>query len=224
VTGVEREDGVALLIAMIAMLLMTALGAALILASSSETVVAGHFRDNLEARYAAGAMIERGMDDVSPVEDWSPLIEGLQHSSWIDGPPAGPRPLPDGSTLDLSQTLNLANCQKSTACSQADLALVTADRPWGANNPRWALYAYGPLRNLLPSPSVITSACYVLLLVGNGPSSTLLAMRAEAFGPRGAHAIVEVTLGRASRLGDGRDYNDDPGQGAVKILSWREVR
>jgi hypothetical protein len=209
---------------MIAMLLMSALAAALILASSSETIVAGHFRDNLEARYAAGAMIERGMDDVSSVADWSPLIDGLQRSSWIDGPPAGPRTLPDGSTLDLVQAVNLANCQKSAACSQADLALVSADRPWGANNPQWALYAYGPLRNLLPSPSVIQSACYVLLLVGNGPVPGLLALRAEAFGPRGAHAIVDLTLGRASRLGDGRDYNDDPGQGAVKVLSWREVR
>jgi hypothetical protein len=224
VTGAEREDGVAMLIAMVAVLLMTALGAALILTSSSETIVAGHFQDNLEARYAAGAMIERGMDDVGPVEDWSPLIDGLQRSSWIDGPPAGPRTLPDGSTLDLGQALNLASCQKSAACSQSDLALVTGDRPWGANNPRWALYAYGPLRNLLPSPSVIQSACYVLLLVGTGPSPALLAMRAEAFCSHGAHAIVEVTLGRASRLGDGRDYNDDPGQGAVKILSWREVR
>jgi len=224
VTGVEREDGVALLIAMVAVLLMTALGAALILTSSSETIVAGHFRDNLEARYAAGAMIERGIDEVGPVEDWNLLIDGLQRSSWIDGPPTSPRTLPDGSTLDLAQALNLANCQKSAACSQAELALVTADRPWGANNPRWALYAYGPLRNLLPPPGVIQSACYVLLFIGNGPGPGLLALRAEAFGPRGAHATVEVTLSRGTSLGNGRDYNDDPGQGAVKILSWREVR
>jgi hypothetical protein len=222
-TAVDREDGVAMLIVMMAVLLMTALGGALILTSSSETIIAGHFRDNLETRYAAGAMIERGMDDVTPVEDWSPLIGGLIRSAWIDGP-AGVRTLPDRSTIDLAQVLNLANCQKSTACSPADLDLVTADRPWGVSNPRWALYAYGPLRTMLPPPGVIQSSCYVLLLVGNGPSPALLALRAEAFGPHGAHAVVEVTVGRTHRFGDGRDYNDDPGQGAVKILSWREVR
>src|SRR5712672_1672414 len=96
VTAFEREDGVAMVIAMIAVLLLTALGGALMLTSSSETIIAGHFRDNLEARYAAGAMIERGMDDVTPVDDWSPLIGGLVRSSWIDGP-AGLRTLPDGS-------------------------------------------------------------------------------------------------------------------------------
>ena len=219
----EREDGVAMVIAMIAVLLMTAIGGALILTSSSETIIAAHFRDNLEARYAAGAMIERGMDDVAPLDDWTPLIGGLLRSSWIDGPP-GVRTLPDGSTLDLAQAVNLASCQKTAACSQADFDAVMADRPWGVNNPRWALYAYGPLRSLLPPPGVIQSACYVMLLVGNGPSPALLALRAEAFGPRGAHAVVEATVGRTGRLSDGRDYNDDPGQGAVKILSWREVR
>jgi hypothetical protein len=169
-------------------------------------------------------MIERGMDDVTPVEDWSPLIGGLLSSSWVDGPSAGLRTLPDGSTLDLLQVVNLAGCQKIAACSQADLGAVTADRPWGANNPRWTLYAYGLLRNMLPPPSAIQSSWYVLLFVGHGPLPALLAMRAEAFGPRGAHAVVEATVGRTSRFGDGRDYNDDPGQGAVKILSWREVR
>lgn len=208
------ERGVALLITIMALLLMSALGVALILTSASETIIAAHFRNGIEARYAAGAIVARAIEDVAAAADWGLLVDGTLRSAWVDGPPSGARALGDGSTIDLAQVTNLANCQKTTACSQTDIAAVTTDRPWGANNPRWTLYAYGPLRALLPSPGAVDSPYYVLLLVGSGPAPERLAMRAEAFGPRGAHAVVEVTAG----------YNDDPGQGAVKILSWREVR
>ena len=218
------ERGVAVLIAIMALLLMSALGTALILTSTSETIIAAHFRNGIEGRYAADAMIERAMDDVATAGDWNLLIDGSLRSAWVDGPPAGMRKMTDGSTIDLAQVINLANCQKSTPCSQADLAAVTAHRPWGVNNPRWTPYAYGPLRDMLPLSGTIDSSYYVLLLVGNGPSAALLAMRAEAFGPRGAHVVVEVTAGRASLSGDEKDYNDDPGQGAMNVLSWREVR
>ena len=220
----EGERGVAVLIAIMSLLLMSALGTALILTSSAETIIAAHFLNSLEARYAADAMIERAMDDVAAAGDWNLLIDGSLRSAWVDGSPAGLRTLSDGSTIDLAQVVNMANCQKSTPCSQADLAAVTAHRPWGANNPRWTPYCYGPLRDMLPPSGTIDSSYYVLLLVGNGPSAALLALRAEAFGPRGAHAVIEVTAGRASLSGDEKDYNDDPGQGAVKVLSWREVR
>lgn len=222
-TTAGREDGVALLIAMIAMLLMSALGTALMVTSSSETLVAAHFRDSLDARYAAGALLEQGVAELRTVEDWSPLLAGLSRSPWTDGPPSGTRTLPDGSTLNLTQAVNLTNCQKSAACVQADLDATTVDRPWGTNNPRWSLYAYGPLRDLL-GPGAIESRDYVLLLVANGPTPALLALRAEAFGAHGAHAVVEATLGRRGRFDAGRDYNDDSEQGAVKVLSWREVR
>jgi hypothetical protein len=208
------ERGVALVITMMALLLLSALGAGLVLTSTSETIIASHFRTQIEGRYAADAIMSRSIDDLAGPGDWTLVIDGSLRSAWVDGPPAGLRTLSDGSTLDLAQAVSLANCQKSTPCSQADLAAITTDRPWGANNPRWTPYAYGPLRDLRAPSVTIDSPYYVLLLAGNGPVAPLLALRAEAFGPRGAHAVVEVTAG----------YNDDPGQGAVKILSWREVR
>ena len=208
------ERGVALLITIMALLLLSAVGAALILTSTSETIIAAHFRNGIEARYAAGAIVARAIEDVAGAADWSLLVDGTLRSAWVDGAPTGLRTLGDGSTIDLAQVVNLANCQKTTACSLADMNAITAERPWGANNPRWKPYAYGPLRDMLPASNTIDSPYYVLLLVGNGPAPALLAMRAEAFGPRGAHAVVELTAG----------YNDDPGQGAVRVLSWREVR
>jgi hypothetical protein len=211
-----REDGFALLSAIMTVLLMSAVGTALILTSSSETMIAAHFRDSLEARYAAGVVLARGVDDLAAVDDWTLVTGGVLQSTWVDGAPAGERTLSDGSTIDLAQIRNLANCRKSVACAADDLAAVTDDRPWGVNNPRWTPYAYGPLRDIL-RPSPIDSPYYVVLFVGNGPAGALLALRAEAFGPRGAHAIVEATA-------DKTDYNDDPGQVVTRILSWREVR
>jgi hypothetical protein len=52
----------------------------------------------------------------------------------------------------------------------------------------------------------------------------VLALRAEAFGPFGAHKILEATI---SRIGTAeREQNDANGnrRAGVRILSWREVR
>jgi hypothetical protein len=238
----ESENGIAMLVAMMALLLMSALGVAVILTSSSETIIAAHFRNSLEARYAADAMIERALDDVAGVADWNTLIGGLTQSALIDGAPTGLRTLGDGSTIDLAQVVNLANCQKTTACSVADMNAIAADRPWGANNPQWKPYAYGPLRDMLPASSTLDSPYYVLLLIGDDPSETdndpttddvgvtnpgwdVIAMRSEAFGPHGAHKVIEVTAGRTvDIIGDGSDYNIGVGEAAMRILSWREVR
>jgi hypothetical protein len=223
-----REDGIAMVVAMLAMLLMTALGAALILTTSSETMIAGYFRDSAEALYAADAVLERSIDDLLTVADWNQLLNGLVQSAFVDGSPGGPRTLRDGSTVDLSQVLNTANCQQSTACSAAEMSAVTAERPWGANNPRWQLYAYGNVSKLLPAGS-IDSPFYVVVMVADDPSEDdgnplqdgigpgnpgagVIAMRAEAFGPRGAHKIVELTIARTDTTDLERGYTAQRGQ------------
>ena len=208
------EDGAEILVAIMALLLMTAIGGALVLTSSSETLIAAHFRDNFEARAAADAMMQRGIDDVAAVGDWTLLTSGALRSSWVDGVP-GARTLTDSSILDLSQVVNIADCAKTTACSIAEMSTVTADRPWGANNPQWVLYAYGPLTRLLPASATIDSPFYVVLLVGAAvpPADwSTIGLRAEAFGPHGAHAVVEATAGRPASSGQ------------TTVLSWRDLR
>ena len=216
------DEGFALLIAMMAVVLLTAFGTALTLSSTSETIIAAQFRNALEARYAAGVLLERGISEAISAPDWGALIDATQRSTWVDGPPGGLRALSNGSTIDLSEVVNQASCHKPTACSLADLIALSPDRPWGIDNPRWTLYAHGALQSMLPPGG--ESACYVVLLIGNGPSSELLAIRAEAFGPRGSHAVTEVALGRRAVAHGEKDYNDDSEQGVVTILSWREVR
>jgi hypothetical protein len=238
--GAAGEHGVAMVWAMLAVLLVSALGAGLILTSSTETMIASHFRDAVEARYAADAMMARAIDLLASLPDWAGPIAGLTRSAIVDGELAGARTLRDGSRIDLVQAVNLANCQKAIACAPADLSSVTGDRPWGANNPRWQPFAFGPLGDVLPTAGGIDSPFFVLLLIADDPTGSHqrlpaagsdapwwegVSLRAEAFGPRGAHQVVEVVAGRTVEGGgDEKDYNPEAGPSAMKILSWREVR
>ena len=243
----RREDGVAIVIAMMAMLLMTALGVAVVLTTSSEIVITNNYRNSSEALYAADAVLERAMDDLLTVADWNTLLTGGVQSAFVDGPPSGERTLPDGSKIDLTEALNMADCGKVAACSASDLTgNATGDRPWNANNPVWRLYAYGPLEDMMPT-GTINSPFYVLLMVADDPSEDdgnplqdgtlagnrgrgVLALRAEAFGPGGAHKTIEATVSRTDTTELERGYNDPAGfdnglgNAGLRILSWREVR
>jgi len=233
----EAQDGVALVIALLSVLLLSALGFALVATTSTETMIAGNYMNSEEAMYVADAVVERAMDDILTVPDWNKLIDGSTQSAFIDGIPGGTRTLSDGSTIDLSQVLNMANCGKTTSCSAADLTSnLTGDRPWGTNNPVWQLYAYGPANNLLPT-GTLNSPYYVIVEVaddfsendgnpkldgvtpcavgqqgGCNPGTAVIALRAEAFGPRGAHAMIELTVARTDTTELERGYTGQRGQ------------
>ena len=219
----------AIIVALMATLLMSALGAALVLTTSSDALIAANFRNAQEGVYAADAALERAIADLGPLADWNAVLDGSASSTFVDGSPGGVRTLTDGSSLDLDRTLNVLNCRKVTSCSASDLIANTAQRPWGANNPVWRLFAYGPLSGLL-SPHAIESAYYVIVMIADDPSENdddplrdgqgptnpgtgVLSLRAEAFGPRGARQVIEVTATRPGMEGVG-----------VRVLSWRLIR
>jgi hypothetical protein len=227
---IRREDGIAMIVALMAMMLMTALGVALVLTTSAETMIAHNFRSGQEALYAADAVLERAMDDILTVPDWNTMLAGTTQSAFIDGPPSGTRTLPDGTNIDLGQLLSLANCGKVTGCSASDLtANYTGDRPWGANNPVWQLYAYNRLDAMVPS-GTINSQYYVVVMVADDPSETdgdplhdgvspstnpgtgVLMLRAEAFGPRGAHKVIQITVAKTDTTNLERGYTGQRGQ------------
>jgi Tfp pilus assembly protein PilX len=227
------EEGVALILALMAVLLLSALGFALLITTSTESMIAANYRNGSEGLYAAEGALERAMSDLLTVRDWNTLLDGTTRSAFTDGPPSGARSLSDGATLDLAQAVNMANCSKLTPCSANDLTgNATGDRPWGANNPVWTLYAYGAVRDLLPTARS-DSPFYAIVLVADDPAETdgnplqdgvaastnpgsgVLALRAEAFGPRAAHKVIEVTAARTDAAELER---------SVRILSWREVR
>jgi hypothetical protein len=212
-----------MVIALIALSLLAALGVAMLLASSTEILIAGTFRDQRSALYAADAIAARVADELATVADWDTVLNGLAVSALVDGLPAGTRRLHDGAALDLVEAVNMATCEKQTPCSVSDVNAVTMRRPWGANNPHWRLYAYGPLASMLPA-SNIELPWYVLLMVADDPlqAAGVIAMRAEAFGPRSSHAVIELLAARSA--GADTDYNGDGGQATVRFFSWREVR
>ena len=150
-----------------AMLLLTALGIALVLTTTTETLISGNYRDGSEALYAADAGVERVMEDLLTVPDWNDILSGASRprSSTVRRAararcPTGPR--------SISRRPPTWRTAASTSCGDL-IARLTDDRPWGTNNPRWQLYAYGPLEDIVPTDTV-NSHDYVIVWVADDPS------------------------------------------------------
>ena len=214
-----------LVVALLAVLLMSALVAAVVSVSAAETVIAANFRAAQEGLAAADAAAERALGDLASTPDWNQVLNGVAQSTFVDGAPGGTRLLADGQSIDLSKTVNLANCGRPTACTTSAMALVTSERPWGPNNPHWQLYAYGKLEDVLPG-SVIDFPYYAVVMVGDDPSeidddplndapvgspgSGIVALRVEVFGPRAVHRVLELIVGRASA-------------GSIRLVAWHAL-
>jgi hypothetical protein len=220
----RNEQGMAILFVLFALMLASAIGASLVLTTSAETMIAANFVTSTTASYAAGAAAERAMAELDVVADWNSVLAGTSRSLFVDGAPGGSRSMPDGSALDLDAVVGLVNCGRTRACTSGEMDAVSARRPWGANNPRWQLYAYGWLRDTAAEVS-IESACYVVVLVGDDPAENdgnplqdgadagnpgagVIALHAEARCLRGARKAIELTFSRTA---------------GPRLLSWREV-
>jgi hypothetical protein len=209
----KSDRGIALLIALAILVVISGLSSALVLWTMTEAQIARDFGTGVEGRYAAGAAAERALVDLSAAADWNGVLDGSIHSTFNDGAPAGMRRLSDNTTIDLDVVRNSANCGHASACSETELTAVTSERPWGANNPRWQLFAYGPLSDVSSPP--VASPFYVVVLVADDPSEQdgnplrdavdpmdpgagIIQLRGEAFGPRGSHRVVALTVARSA--------------------------
>jgi hypothetical protein len=227
-TRLGDDRGSAIVVAMLSLLLLTALGLALTLTTATETAISANQRMGQEAMNAADAAVERAMQDLLTLPDWNRALSGTEQSSFIDGSPSGTRALPDGTSVNLTELVMLARCGRRSSCSAAEIATNSPDRVWGPNNPMWQLYAYGPVSELLPSGTV-NSPIYVTVMVGDDPSETdgnplmdgndaanpgsgVLSLRAEAFGPHGTHRVIEATIARTLSTGLERGYIGQRGQ------------
>lgn len=223
---IRNENGMALVVALMSMLLLTALGIGLAMTTMTETMITANYRDSGEAMYAADAGIERVMQDLLTVPDWNRILTGTVQSAFIDGAPTGTRTLPDGSTIDLAAATNTLNCGKTTACSVADMNAWTSERSYLTNNPRWQLFAYSPLADIIETGSVLSSM-YVAVWIADDQAETdgdpttdggeaggrgVLLLRAEAFGPNGASSVIEATVARTDTSELERGYSGQRGQ------------
>lgn len=215
------------MIAVMAMALLAALGTGLVLVTTVDARITGNFRAGVEARYAAASMAEWARAHLSRETGWDNVLGGAVRSAFADGLPVGERVLAGGTRVSLSRVVNLARCGRPTTCSTAEMNESTSRRPWGANNPHWQAYAYGPYETLTGSLPGPLSSMYVIALVGDdgletdgdplrdggsadNPGAGVLLIRAVAFGASGAYAAIETTVARQ----DG---------GGVRVLSWRQL-
>lgn len=225
----RAERGNALVMVLGGILLLSAMGLGLVLLSTTETLSSGNARRASQTLYAAEAGIERALPDLLGAADWSAVVGGRLSSGFLDGAPGGERLLADGRRISLDAVVNLANCGSAGGCTPAAMDAVTEDRPWGRNNPRWRLFAYGPFSALLP-PGERMPQEYLVVLVADDPAETdddplsdgrpgaspgagTLLLRAEAFGLTGAHRVVEATVVRGVPASPASGYLAQHGQG-----------
>lgn len=239
----QDERGIAIIVVLMATSLLLALGMALTLTTMTETRVVANDQRGTEALYAADAAVEWATRELLQTPAWDGLLNGTETSSFVDGSTGGVRVLPGGGRFDLTEATNLLRCGMG-ACGDADVAAVSEDRPWGANNPVWRLYAFGPLSAMLPAGS-IASPIYVVVWVGDdssendgdplrdggppigcnpdqdpgcadgNPGRDVIGVVAQAIGPDDTRQAVEVTLSRPRAESESRERS--PGG----IVSWR---
>jgi hypothetical protein len=204
------ERGTALIIALMAMMLLTALGAAVVMVSNTETHIAANYRNSQEALYAADAAVERVVQDLLLVPRWNDILAGTAQSGFVDGAMTSAKSLPGGGQVTLC-------CGQNTATGQLQIDTDTLNL-WGANNPQWKLFAWGPLGDMLPNQQ-IDSPMYVAVWVADDPADGVpdangiaatpdgnpladangtLTLHAEAIGPSGTRKVIEVTVARTS--------------------------
>jgi hypothetical protein len=194
-TRLSNERGTALIIALMAMMLLTALGAAVVMVSNTETHIASNYRNSQEALYAADAAVERVVQDLLMIPRWNDILSGAEKSAFVDGATDVLKPLPAGGKIKLD-----------TATAQLQLDTDTMNL-WGANNPRWRLFAWGPVEDMLPN-NQIDSPMYVAVWVADDPAENdgnplldangTITLHAEAIGPAGTRKVVEITVARTS--------------------------
>ena len=180
--ALRAEQGAVLILALMAVTVLMAIGTALVMTTSTETVIAGNFRSRREAFYAAEAVAELAVAELRGSADWAAFVEGADRSRFVDGAPDGVRALPADTPVNLTTIVNLTNCGLPTAC---------------AGPSQWQLFAYGPLRDFVPGSS---SPFYVVAFLSGAQTESgapLVTIRAESFGPRSSHQAIEVTVSRS---------------------------
>ena len=199
------ERGVALLTVLLMTTLVLALGGGLMVVASTEARIAGHYRDGLQAMYAADALIERVVAELHDANDVSALLGAPVTSAFIDGAAGGLR-IVHGTTINLTELTAVQRCGRASGCSDAAIRAQTAERPWGADNPRWRLYAWGWMHQAIGAADA--PAVYLIAWVGDDPAERdgdplldgsgegrgRLAVRVRAFGAHGTQRELEAII------------------------------
>jgi len=227
------QRGIALIMAILFTAFLSALGLGLILAVFMDRLATGNMNGSVAMLYAADAGIELAARDLGETEDWDEVLSGSRPSSFTDGAAGGVRRLPGGGAVDLTAVTNWLNCGKSANCTAEQMNANSPERPWGINNPRWQLYAYGPMAQL--APLLRPEPCYLAVWIADdgreGDGNPL----ADAATGESGHGIVRVhaetfSFGGWSRAIEAELERACRGEAAgaclpgIRVQSWQELR
>ncbi|MGE3521123.1 MAG: pilus assembly PilX N-terminal domain-containing protein, partial [Vicinamibacterales bacterium] len=208
------DRGAALVLAIVAGLLLSAIGTSLVVLTSADVLIADNSGAGAEAFHGAEGALERTLSELEQVSDFTAVLDGTASSRFTDGPADGVRTLAGSGRLNLSEVVNEATCHNAVRCTEAAITAKSRDRPWGARNPRWRLFAYGPLdADISSGPS---KDVYALVMVADDPSDAdddpwqdggavpgafnegagVVLVRAEAYGRRSSRRIIEAVVSR----------------------------
>ncbi|HWI20094.1 MAG TPA: hypothetical protein VNT81_20215 [Vicinamibacterales bacterium] len=204
------------------------------LAIFMDRLAGGNLAGSVAMLFAADAGIELAARDLAIASDWDAVLSGSERGSFTDGAPSGARAIPGGGAIDLTALTNQLNCGRTTSCTAAQMNASSRDRPWGLNNPRWQLFAFGPMERFrqLMRPA----DCYLIVWIaddgreGDGnplvdadpadqPGHRIVRVRAEAYGIGGSRRAIEAELTRVCPDGPG-----EPCLPGIRVQSWQELR
>ena len=231
----KDQRGIALIMVMLATTFLSALGIGLMLAVLMDRMATGNMAGSVAMLHAADAGIELAARDLALAGDWNGALSGAAPGSVTDGPATGIREVPGGGTVDLTAATNMLNCGKATTCTASQLNANSRERPWGVNNARWQLFAYGPMGQFAqlerPAP------CYLLVWIADdgreldgkpledepeadGPGHGTVRVHAEAFGPSGSDGrsrLSWLAFVRAARADACRAFVCNRGRNCVRV-------
>ena len=213
-SGDRNERGAALLLVIMLVLIMAAIGAAVAVASRTETLIAANFRQEREMLYAAEGAVALAVHDVASRADWNVVLSGGAVSSFTDGAAIGPRRLPGGDVVTL--------CCSAPSLTSEVQGRALGGRSWGSDTPLWQIFAWGRAADWLPAGRIDT-AIYVVVWIaddqndGDGnpgvDANGVVLLHGQALGPRGGRQVIDAVVGRQL-----------PAPAPVRIISWREGR
>lgn len=227
------ERGIAMIMVILVTTFLSALGLGALLAVFMDRLATGNMAGSVAMLYAAESAIEVAARDLAQIADWDAVLSGAQRGTFTDGIAGGVRNLPGGGVIDLTAATHLLNCGRSANCTTAQMNESSRERPWGPNNPRWTLFAYGPMSQFteLARPP----ECYLAVWIADDgreedgepladaggehqPGHEIVRVHAEVFGLAGARRAVEAELSRVCPGGEG------PCLPGIRVQSWQELR
>jgi len=203
----------AILTAVFASALLTALGVSLALLGTGETTLAGRGCDTASAAYAARAALTLGVAELRLQPSWVGVLKPGSYPELS----ASPSQIVDTSLRPTAPWGAVLDVRVLTSQLQAE-----TDAAGGVGDPMvWRLFAYGPIGRLVPAGP--WTLHYLLVWVSDdgadgdaNPSADTngsILLHAEALGPAGLRGAVEATVWRRPPGGTGPD--------GVRVLTIR---